>query len=377
MIMYDIFLSHNRQQKSWVREFCQILRDRGLNVFFDEDSISPGENVVRAIERAIEDSRHVVLVISPSSMTSDWVAMEAAITVYRDPKASKRILLPVMLESIDLGSVPLSMRVLNFINLTNQATRDAEFRRLLSCMGIALDQIPSAPPWSQENKIIEESTLSFLTVADIDNVISWGWDGKKLLDELIKLDYQTIDDLTPDHEGHTNQWAPVFMDHPDTWRLLIAGPERIVGYWHFVPLFKMDYEKAKEGRLADSQITTDIVRVCELPGWYDIYFVSICALPIYRRTLRMRPLFKSFFDVATELALEGVFIKEICTNAYTPSGEALCKDLGFNFITSHIDHGKIYGGQFIDLLNHDLSNGHHELKRLYGLPINERHLKLV
>lgn len=167
------------------------------------------------------------------------------------------------------------------------------------------------------------------------------------------------------------------MDHPDTWRLLITGPGSIVGYWHFVPLFQPEYEMAKRGQLTDSQITTDTVRVLELPGWYNIYFVSICVHPPYRRTLRMRALYKSFFDVITELALEGVFIKEICANAYTRSGEALCKDLGFNFVTNHVDQGKIYSTEFVNLLDLDISKGHQELRRLYGLTGGERRLRLV
>jgi hypothetical protein len=255
--------------------------------------------------------------------------------------------------------------------------RDGEFTRLLTYLNIPSREIPPAPPWPRQNKSAEESPLSFLTIADIDNVISWGWDGNRLLDELIALDYRTIDGLTQAHEGQTAQWSPVFMDHPDTWRLLINGPGNIVGYWHFVPLFQQEYELAKQGRLTDSQITTDTVRVLELPGWYNIYFVSICVHPPYRRTPRMRALYKSFLDVITELALEGVFIREICANAYTLSGEALCKDLGFNFVTNHVDHGKIYATDFVNLLDHGISKGHQELRRLYESPSGSRRLRLV
>ncbi len=375
--MHDVFLSHNRQQKPWVRELCVILRKSGLRVFFDEDSVDPGRDVVREIERAIENSKHVVLLMTPSSMASDWVAMEMAITVYQDPAAHTGMLLPVMLERTEPALIPLTLRRLNYIDLTSTETRDREFRRLLMYLDVAPADIPHTLPWPQPATPNDDSQLPFLTVADIDNVISWGWDGSRLLDELIDLDYRTIDGLTQLHEGHTAQWSPVFMDHPDTWRLLITGPGDIVGYWHFVPLFQSEYELAKQGQLTDSQITADTVRVLELPGWYNIYFVSICVHPPYRRTPRMRALYKAFLDVATELALEGVFIREVCANAYTPSGEALCKDLGFDFVTRHVDHGKIYATDFINLLNHDISKGHQELKRLYESPCGSRRLRLV
>ena len=167
------------------------------------------------------------------------------------------------------------------------------------------------------------------------------------------------------------------MDHPDTWRLMIAGPEKIVGYWHFVPLFSSEFELAMKGQLTDSQITTDLVRFLELPGWYDIYFVSICALPLYRRTPRMRLLFRSFIDVVSNLAMEGVRIRRICTNAYTPSGEALCKDLAFHQEHRHTAKGTIYSIEFSDLLTHELCNRHSELLELYGVKWDVPRLKAI
>ena len=375
--MYDVFLSHNRQQKAWVRQLYEILCSSGLAVFFDEENIEPGANVGKAIEDALEHSKQVILVLSPSSIESEWVSMESAMTMYTDPAASAKRLLPVMLEKISLKDIPLSLRFRNFIDLTNPGTRDREFSRLLKHLGVSSNVTLAAPAWNEPPATSKTSVSSFLTIADIDDVISWGWDGNRLLDELIKLDYQTIDQLTQEHEGEIGQWAPVFMDHPDTWRLLTAGPEKIVGYWHFVPLFSTEFELAMSGRLTDSKITTDLVRVLELPGSYDIYFVSICALPLYRRTLRMRPLFRSFFDVIWDLALEGVRVRRVCTNAYTPSGEALCKDLGFRLEQKHSDKGTIYSLEFSDLLNHDLCNRHPELLELYGIKREVAHLKAI
>jgi hypothetical protein len=92
------------------------------------------------------------------------------------------------------------------------------------------------------------TTREPLSVADIHHVRSNGWSGKDLLDKLIALDYELIEALTVEHEGTTAQWAPVFIERPDTWRLIIDSAETIVGYWHFVPLFTDDIEKAKKAK---------------------------------------------------------------------------------------------------------------------------------
>jgi hypothetical protein len=126
-------------------------------------------------------------------------------------------------------------------------------------------------------------TQSKLKVAGIDDVVQWGWDGTKLLEALIALDYETTDGLTSVHEGNPAQWGPVFMNHPETWRLITTGPRAIVGYWHWAPLFRREYELAKAGQLNDSQITVDTVQYFEFSGTYDLYFVQICMLAEHRR----------------------------------------------------------------------------------------------
>lgn len=366
--MYDVFLSHNRQQKPWVREFCQILRKGGLTVFFDEDSIEPGDSIVRAIEQAIVNSRHVILLISPASISSKWVAMETALTIYCDPDASGKVLIPIILESVDFALIRPSVRALNCVDLTDIRTRVAHFQQLLRYLRIPPTLISTLPPWPEIGTIEKVIQIPSLIVADINDVMSWGWNGRRLLDELIRLDYQTMEGLTQDHEGQTSQWDPVFMDHPDTWRLLVNAPGNIVGYWHFVPLFDTDYNLAKQGQLMDSQITTDKVRLFELPGCYDIYFVSICIQSRYRRTPAVRLLFNSILDVFADLANEGVSIREVCTNAYTPSGVALCKSLGLIYVRDHIDHGRIFLTQFSSLIQHDLFKRYPELQELYAKP---------
>src|SRR5882724_1039768 len=98
---YDIFLSHNCQQKPWVRAFCQSVRALGVRVFFDEDSIKPGEEVVPAIERGIENSRHILLVISESALKSHWVALETAMAMHSDADSAARTVIPILLEPVD------------------------------------------------------------------------------------------------------------------------------------------------------------------------------------------------------------------------------------------------------------------------------------
>ena len=97
---FDVFLSHNHVQKPWVTEFAKRLRRAGLSVFFDEDSIRPGEDTVGAIERGIQASKRIVLILSPEAVGSNWVSLETSLTIYDDPGAKERKLIPVLLEPV-------------------------------------------------------------------------------------------------------------------------------------------------------------------------------------------------------------------------------------------------------------------------------------
>jgi hypothetical protein len=342
--MFDLFLSHNRAQKAWVRELTQFLRGLDLKVFFDEDSILPGRDFLVEIERAIETSRALALVISRASLRSKWVAYELALRLYQDPTANEKLLIPILTEPVRRDDLRLSLRRFDAVDLTNPDTRESEFLMFLRSLGVPDQKCAPMATWPQPIGIED------LHVADINSVIAAGWSGEELLRRFIEIDYRLFDKLEPAHEGDPEQWAPVFMSHPDTWRFLTTSDQEIVGYWHFVPLFEAEFSAAKAGQLLDSDITADKVSFFELPGFYDVYFVSIGIEPRYRRPKAVRQLFESIMKVVEDLAEHGVLIREVCANAYTPDGVALCRSLGMKWQVHHAARGEIYTSSMSEIV---------------------------
>jgi hypothetical protein len=93
---FDVFLSHNGAQKDWTREFAIRLRDAGFKVWFDEWCILGGEVGSIAMERGLEESRHVVLVLSPEFLASEWTDYETQIGLLRSPANRDRELIPIL-----------------------------------------------------------------------------------------------------------------------------------------------------------------------------------------------------------------------------------------------------------------------------------------
>jgi hypothetical protein len=142
---YHAFLSHNGAHKEWVRSLAKRLRDSGLLVFFDEDSIALGDDIVVSIERGLRLSRHILLVLSPDALSSRWVAMEWATTIYRDPDAAQRTLIPILLEECD---IPLALARLKRLDATG-----ASWEALLDQLLASIDRQSVIAPVTESLKI--------------------------------------------------------------------------------------------------------------------------------------------------------------------------------------------------------------------------------
>jgi hypothetical protein len=74
--MPSVFLSHSSQDKPFVRQLADHLRQHPqITVWLDEREISPGANIVDKIAEGL-DSDFVLLILSPNSINSNWVKEE-------------------------------------------------------------------------------------------------------------------------------------------------------------------------------------------------------------------------------------------------------------------------------------------------------------
>lgn len=202
----------------------------------------------------------------------------------------------------------------------------------------------------------EKKKEAELFIADIDEVLSWGWDGKKLLRHLIALDYETTDNLNEENEGTPNQWSPVFMNNPDCWRLLAIRRGELVGYWNFFALEDNFFNQVKQGLITDSEITIDNVKCIDAPGTYNIYIVIFCIKEHYRRA-GFKLLIDSFINKLNELTDSDRKINEICVNAFSDVGEIMSRNFGLRKSQSHKEFGIMYLGTFNDVIKSRAARG--------------------
>jgi WD40 repeat protein/GTPase SAR1 family protein/DNA-directed RNA polymerase subunit RPC12/RpoP len=99
---YDVFLSHNAKDKPRVRRLAERLKQAGLRVWFDEWNVRSGDIISLKVDEGLEQSRVLLLCISPNALASNWVALERSTAVHRDPSNEDRRFIPLLLADCDL-----------------------------------------------------------------------------------------------------------------------------------------------------------------------------------------------------------------------------------------------------------------------------------
>jgi diguanylate cyclase (GGDEF)-like protein len=112
---FDLFLSHSSKNKQTARMLALELKHAGLKVWFDEWLINLGDDVYLEIERGLEKSRSMLILMSKPFFESDWATFERATALFHDPSSKSHMLFPVV---IDDCAIPKSLARLKHFDLT-------------------------------------------------------------------------------------------------------------------------------------------------------------------------------------------------------------------------------------------------------------------
>ena len=117
---YDVFLSHNAKDKPRVRRLAERLKqaglqmEAGLRLWFDEWNVGPGDIIALKVDEGLEQSRVLLLCISPAALASGWVALERSTAIHRDPSNEGRRFIPLLLADCELPDTLRRDRYVDF-----------------------------------------------------------------------------------------------------------------------------------------------------------------------------------------------------------------------------------------------------------------------
>ena len=91
-----VFISYSHKDINFVEKLYHKLKNDGVTCFFDKDSIRSGENWVLALEKGLEESDVVILVLSENYFESKWANAERSFMTRNDPSGEKRKIIPLL-----------------------------------------------------------------------------------------------------------------------------------------------------------------------------------------------------------------------------------------------------------------------------------------
>ncbi len=261
--MCSIFVSYRRTDSSGHagRLYDRLAKRFGsVSVFMDTETVRPGSDWPETIQSVLKTCNVVIVIIGRNWVSAlrlrntrkkiDPVHFEVAEAL----KTPGIVVIPVLVMGASMPSeadLPEDLSALT----RQQALHLHDDQFSYSCKVLfqeiepALSTIKGVRPTTRSRHIGTPN----IVVADLKDLLALGWSVRKIIDELLALEYAMSPELTLEFSGTSDQWIPILEAHPETWRVLLNEERRIIANWHFVALGSADFKLAQTGRLLESQ----------------------------------------------------------------------------------------------------------------------------
>lgn len=144
----SVFLSHNHNDKSFVRRLAADLSNQGIPYWLDEAEIKVGESLIEKIRAGIDKVDFVAVVLSPDSVASPWVQREVDVAMNQEVLGRRVKVLPLMYRKCDLPGFLLGKRYADFSEDSNYAT---SLEDLVRSLGVVFDRNAYSPSRGASN----------------------------------------------------------------------------------------------------------------------------------------------------------------------------------------------------------------------------------
>ncbi len=105
-----VFISYSGLDADWARSFAKALKERGVNVWFDEFNVQPGDSVREALESGLRGSDVVVALVDPEYPAKPALFFELGAAI----GMGKRVV-PIVPKGVDPNSLPLDVRLRRYL----------------------------------------------------------------------------------------------------------------------------------------------------------------------------------------------------------------------------------------------------------------------
>jgi diguanylate cyclase (GGDEF)-like protein len=135
--MKDFFISYSHPDENWAEWVAWELDSLGYSVFMQRWSIKPGSNFVTEMDKATQNCKRIIVVLSVASQSSPFVTSEWAAYFARDPAGAMRLVLPIRVQDFVPTGLMAQVVYIDFAGMSESEAR----RRLY----VGIDHVGSKP----------------------------------------------------------------------------------------------------------------------------------------------------------------------------------------------------------------------------------------
>lgn len=147
-----VFLSHSRTDKALAERLARDLTASGVDVWYAEWEIAPGDSLRRKIDAGIEGASHFLVLLTPNSLKSEWVQTELDAGMVRRINGHCK-LIPIVHEIRD-EEVPATLAGILWVRLEEADYTDGLRKLLDACHGVSRKPVVGPVPlWAQRTPL--------------------------------------------------------------------------------------------------------------------------------------------------------------------------------------------------------------------------------
>ncbi|MCA1994662.1 MAG: CHASE2 domain-containing protein, partial [Coleofasciculus sp. S288] len=152
-LMTQVFISYAEQDQELMKEISRILMRESFTIWTNKTDIKTGTEFQEAINNGIEGADNLVWLISPSSIQS-WYCQQEISHAF----ANNKRIIPLLIESINIGSIPPHLRPLHFLDFTTYS----EDLKNEECIDKLLNLLQEEHHYYEQHKTLLVKALKWL-----------------------------------------------------------------------------------------------------------------------------------------------------------------------------------------------------------------------
>lgn len=126
--MHDAFISYSSRDKATAKQIATSLMEKGVNVWFDRWEMKPGESLIDKISEAIHGSSYLFALLSPESVSSNWVKQELHQAMTDEIHFDKVKVVPILIQDCQ---IPLFLKDKLYVNFADPDSYDYNVQKLV------------------------------------------------------------------------------------------------------------------------------------------------------------------------------------------------------------------------------------------------------